>query len=157
MQIVFGNTSMSFITCSVLGVFMAMTERGGAPTVVMETDEDRCVIIYVGLFEALSISHALKGETLPRPITHDLFIDLLEKFSISVLSLHIDSLDDGVFYSKLTCTGEHDKQAIDCRPSDGIAIALRAEAPILIDKRVVESAGVTRDEIVDMKDISNFM
>lgn len=148
---------MSFISCSVLGVFMAMTERGGAPTVVVATEDDTCVIIYVGLFEALSISHALKREILPRPITHDLFIDLLEKFSISVLSLHIDSLDEGVFYSKLTCTGDHDKQTIDCRPSDGIAIALRADAPILIEKGVVDSAGVARDELGDMKDISNFM
>jgi bifunctional DNase/RNase len=148
---------MSFISCGVLGVFMAMTERGGAPTVVMETENNMCVIIYVGLFEALSISHALKGEILPRPITHDLFIDLLEKFSISLLSLHIDSLDGGVFYSKLTLTGDHEKQTVDCRPSDGIAIALRAEAPILIEKAVVDSAGVARDELGELKDISNFM
>ncbi|HDR73896.1 MAG TPA: bifunctional nuclease family protein [Methanoculleus sp.] len=148
---------MSFISCGVLGVFMAITERGGAPTVVVETADDKCVLIYVGLFEALSISHALKGEILPRPITHDLFIDLLEKFSISVLSLHIDSLDGGVFYSKLTCTGDHEKQTIDCRPSDGIAIALRADAPILIDKEVVDCAGVARDELGDLKDIANFM
>ena len=148
---------MQLLPCSILGVFMKVTEQGAVPTVVLETEEAGNVPIYVGLWEALSISNAMRGEVLPRPITHDLFADLLGKCEINVHALHIDSLEGGVFYSKLLFSFNGHSDILDCRPSDGIAIALRVAAPIFMDESVCTAAAVEKSELSDLKDIRTFL
>ena len=148
---------MRLLPCSILGVFMKVTEQGAVPTVVLETGEGAHVPIYVGLWEALSISNAIRGEVLPRPITHDLIADLLGKCEINIQALQIDSLEGGVFYSKLLYSFNGHSDIIDCRPSDGIAIALRVAAPIFLDESVCSAAAVDRSELADLKDIRTFL
>ncbi|WP_333582900.1 bifunctional nuclease family protein, partial [Methanoculleus bourgensis] len=87
--------------CRVQGVFMSVSEMGAAPTVVLDAGGDSTIPIYVGLWEAISINNALNSEMLPRPITHDLIVDLFRRFDITLDALHIDSLEEGVFYAKL--------------------------------------------------------
>jgi bifunctional DNase/RNase len=148
---------MDLIRCSIHGVFLSVTESGSAPTVVLDVGEGSCIPVYIGLWEAISIGNALNKDILPRPITHDLFIEVLKNFSISIEALQIDSLDEGIYYAKMILTHNSTRQIIDCRPSDGIAIALRAGAPILIDREVVDAAAVKRENLPKVVDLHNFI
>ncbi|MFA5614351.1 MAG: bifunctional nuclease family protein [Methanoculleus sp.] len=143
--------------CRVQGVFMSVSEMGAAPTVILDAGVDSTIPIYVGLWEAISINNALTSEMLPRPITHDLIVDLLQRFDITLDSLHIDSLDEGVFYAKLLLNQGSHTETMDCRPSDGIAIALRCKAPIMIEDTVVETASVEKDDLPRMVDLKEYL
>lgn len=143
--------------CRVQGVFMSVSEMGAAPTVVLDAGGDSTIPIYVGLWEAISINNALNSEMLPRPITHDLIVDLFRRFDITLDALHIDSLEEGVFYAKLLLSQGSRTEIMDCRPSDGIAIALRYRAPIMIEDAVVASAAVKRDDLPRMVDLKEYL
>ncbi|HPZ37504.1 MAG: bifunctional nuclease family protein [Candidatus Methanoculleus thermohydrogenotrophicum] len=148
---------MTAQSCRVRGVFMSVSEMGAAPTVVLDAGGDSTIPIYVGLWEAISINNALINEMLPRPITHDLVVDLFRRFDITLDALHIDSLEEGVFYAKLHLSQGSRTEIIDCRPSDGIAIALRYEAPIMIEDTVVASAAVKKDDLPKMVDLKEYL
>ena len=138
-------------------MFMSVSEMGAAPTVVLDAGGDSTIPIYVGLWEAISINNALNSEMLPRPITHDLIVDLFRRFDITLDALHIDSLEEGVFYAKLLLSQGSRTEVMDCRPSDGIAIALRYQAPIMIEDTVVESAAVKKDDLPRMVDLKDYL
>lgn len=144
-------------SCRVQGVFMSVSEMGAAPTVVLDAGSDGTIPIYVGLWEAISISNALNSEMLPRPITHDLIVELFRSFEIVLDALHIDSLEEGVFYAKLLLRQGSRTEIMDCRPSDGIAIALRYRAPIMIEDTVVETASVKKDDLPRMVDLKEYL
>jgi len=148
---------MSPLSCRVQGVFMSVSDMGAAPTVVLDAGSNSTIPIYVGLWEAISISNALNMEMLPRPITHDLIVDMFRNFDIVVDGLHIDSLEDGVFYAKLVLRQGSRTEIMDCRPSDGIGIALRSHAPIMIDPSVVETAAVKREDLPRMVDLREYL
>ncbi len=136
---------------------MSVSDMGAAPTVVLDAGGDSTIPIYVGLWEAISINNALISEMLPRPITHDLIVDLFRRFDITLDALHIDSLEEGVFYAKLLLSQGSRTEIMDCRPSDGIAIALRYQAPIMIEDTVVASAAVKRDDLPRMVDLKEYL
>ncbi|MFY9195429.1 MAG: bifunctional nuclease family protein [Methanoculleus sp.] len=148
---------MTAQSCRVQGVFMSVSDMGAAPTVVLDTGSDSTIPIYVGLWEAISINNALISEMLPRPITHDLIVDLFKRFDVTLDALHIDSLEEGVFYAKLLLSQGSRTEVMDCRPSDGIAIALRYQAPIMIEDAVVASAAVKRDDLPRMVDLKEYL
>ncbi|MDD1696542.1 MAG: bifunctional nuclease family protein [Methanoregula sp.] len=149
---------MTQIRCEVKGVFVTMSEPATVPLVVLtDGEESRLLPIYIGLWEAISINSAKNKEVLPRPFTHDLFLELLEKFSISLHYLQIDSIENGVFYAQLVLSSNHHEEYIDCRPSDGIALALRGEAPIFVDETVLISAGQQIQDLPKMVDLSTFL
>jgi bifunctional DNase/RNase len=149
---------MAELACRVRGVFLSMSEQGAAaPTVLLELPSGDCIPIYIGLWEAISIRNAIKGEVLPRPITHDLFVEVLRRFNGSVTALSIDSLEEGIFYAKLHVKLDGAVEVVDCRPSDGIAIALRTLAPITVEEGVVSLAGKKRDDLPDLQDLDSVM
>ena len=87
----------------VKGVYIAESEGSApAPVVLLEDEKSTIVPIFVGLSEAISIHHALMGEISPRPMTHDLFISVLESLCASITNVLIDDLDEGVYYARLT-------------------------------------------------------
>jgi bifunctional DNase/RNase len=149
---------MTQIRCEVKGVFVAMSEGTTVPLVVLtDGDEALHLPIFIGLWEAISINSAKIKEVLPRPFTHDLFLELLEKFSISLRFLQIDSIENGVFYAQLVLSADHHEEYIDCRPSDGIALALRGDVPIFVDETVLLSAGQRIQDLPKMVDLSTFL
>jgi bifunctional DNase/RNase len=149
---------MTQIRCEVKGVFVAMSEGATVPLVVLtDGDEALHLPIFIGLWEAISINSAKIKEVLPRPFTHDLFLELLDKFSISLRFLQIDSIENGVFYAQLVLSADHHEEYIDCRPSDGIALALRGEVPIFVDETVLLSAGQRIQDLPKMVDLSTFL
>ena len=84
-------------------------------------------------------------------------MDLAAKFSITFHSLQIDSIEDGVYYAQLVLSADNHKEFIDCRPSDGIALALRADVPIFVDGNVLSSAGQKTSDLPPMVDLSTFL
>jgi bifunctional DNase/RNase len=149
---------MTQIRCEVKGVFVALSEGATVPLVVLTDGDDAIHLpIFIGLWEAISINSAKIKEVLPRPFTHDLFLELLDKFSISLRFLQIDSIENGVFYAQLVLSADHHEEYIDCRPSDGIALALRGEVPIFVDETVLMSAGQKIQDLPKMVDLSTFL
>lgn len=149
---------MRSIECRVGGVFVAVNGPCTSPVVLLDLDGDnRRLPIYIGLWEAMSISNALRKEIPPRPLTHDLFAEFLKLFGIEVLSLTVDSLDEGVFYGKLSLRGPDREEVMDCRPSDGIAIAVRSGAPILIEPLVAETCAVPREDLPELVDLPTYL
>jgi len=144
--------------CRVKGVFLSMSEQGAAaPTVLLEIPSGACIPIYIGLWEAISIRNAIKGEVLPRPITHDLFVEVLKRLHATVTALSIDALEDGIFYAKLHVKMDGVVEVVDCRPSDGIAIALRSDAPITVEEGVVSLSSKKREDLPNLQDLDSVM
>jgi uncharacterized protein len=148
---------MTQVRCEVKGVFVAMGSAATVPLVVLSDGNGRILPIFIGIWEAVSINSAQVKEVLPRPFTHDLFIDLCYKFSITLRYLQIDSIDDGVYYAQLVMNSGQQDEYLDCRPSDGIALAIRGEIPIFVDECVLASAGQDPEELPEMIDLATFL
>jgi bifunctional DNase/RNase len=147
---------MDPVRCTIKGVYVAVGAAGASPAVILNTGENRYLPIYIGLWEAISINNALNNELTPRPLTHDLFVEFLKKFDIRLLSLKIDSLEEGVYYATMLLQQDSVEASMDCRPSDGIALSVRCEAEILIDPAVVESSSVPFDELPRLVDLNSY-
>ena len=148
---------MTQIKCDVQGVFVAFNDAATVPLVVLIDGDGRVLPIFIGIWEAVSINSAKIKEVLPRPFTHDLFVDLCVKFSITLRSLQIDSIDNGVYYAQLVLGSDHHEEYLDCRPSDGIALALRADIPIFVDESVLAAAGQKSVDLQNLVDLATFL
>ena len=148
---------MAQVRCEVKGVFVATTVTATVPLVVLSAGDKWRLPIFIGLWEAVSINSAINKEVLPRPFTHDLILDLMVKFSITLQYLQIDSIENGVYYAQLVFAAHDHEEYIDCRPSDGIAVALRGNAPIFVDESVLETAGQKYGELPNIIDLSTFL
>jgi uncharacterized protein len=142
----------------VKGVYIAESQGNSpAPVVLLEDEKARLVPIFVGLSEAISIYHALSGELSPRPMTHDLFISVLDSLGASIINVLIDDLDGGIYYARLTIKGNSHQSEIDARPSDCLALALRAKAPIEVQEKVVSETGISKTDMEKLTSIENFL
>ena len=104
------------------------------------------VPIWVGTQEAASISVAVSGEEPPRPLSHDLMKRLLDTVGASVDRVDVTRIEDGTFYAELSLTTGTGRVVLDCRPSDAIALAARAGAPLFVAEAVLADAGVLEEE-----------
>ena len=123
---------------------LTYSERpSGAYALLLESVNEKIKIpIVIGAFEAQSIAIALDKMTKPpRPMTHDLFQSMLEKYEINLKEVLIKDLQDGVFYAELVFKSSDTEHQIDSRPSDAIALALRSKCPIYTTKEVLIKAG----------------
>lgn len=148
---------MTQVKCEVRGVFVAFNDATTVPLVILSDGNDRVLPIFIGIWEAVSINSAKIREVLPRPFTHDLFVDLCAKFKITLRSLQIDSIDNGVYYAQLVLVSDRHEEYLDCRPSDGIALALRAEIPIFVDEGVLAAAGQKNADLPAIMDLATFL
>lgn len=122
---------------------ISVDARNNAPVVVLrEVEGARAVPIWIGQLEANSIALALSGKKPPRPQTHDLLKSAINGAGFHVVRADIVDLRDGTFFAsvELARGGEH--VSLDSRPSDAIALALRARAPIFVDEAVLAVAAV---------------
>jgi bifunctional DNase/RNase len=142
----------------VKGVYIAESEGSApVPVVLLEDETARIVPIFVGLSEAVSIHHALSGELSPRPMTHDLFISVLECLSASITNVLIDDLEGGIYYARLTIKSESKQSEIDARPSDCLALALRSRAPIEVQEKVVRESSISKSDVEKLVSIDNYL
>ena len=144
------------VKCEVKGVFVVINDAATVPAVVLTDATGRVLPIFVGLWEAVSINSAQNKEVLPRPLTHDLLLSILERYAIFVRHLRIDTVEDDVYYGQLALSRDGREECLDCRPSDGIAVALRAGAPIYISEEVL-AAAQSGDQPSDMVDLATFL
>jgi hypothetical protein len=128
-----------------------MTVRGlimdpvsNMPVVVLQNpDGDSFLPIWIGVCEANSIALELEGVSTPRPMTHDLIRNLLDTTGFLVDHVYIHTLDESVFIASIHLRGaEGAERTVDSRPSDAIALALRAKADVLVDPSVLDRAEV---------------
>ena len=146
------------VSVRVKGVYIAESSGSTpAPVVLLEDEKARIVPIFVGLSEAISIYHALSGELSPRPMTHDLFISVLESLNANIMKVLIDDLDGGIYYARLSIKNNSQQSEIDARPSDCLALALRAKAPIEVQEKVVNESSISKSDMEKLISIENFL
>lgn len=117
---------------------LALDEDSQMPILILkDTSEDIIFPIWIGAMEAMSISMALNKVAVPRPMTHDLILNVLEKMSTRLEAVEIVSIHEGTYYAELVLRTESGEKRVDCRPSDSIALALRAEVPIRVAEDVI--------------------
>jgi uncharacterized protein len=101
---------------------------------------ERVLPIWVGVFEANAIALQIENISTPRPMTHDLLRNILSEIEADVQRVVVSDLRDNTFYAMIYLDRDGETIAIDARPSDAIALALRTRAPIFVEDAVVESA-----------------
>lgn len=111
------------------------------PIVVLRDGEGQRILpIWVGVFEANAIALQMENVQTPRPMTHDLLRNVLQDLDARVQRVVVSDLRDNTFYATIYIQSGRDLRAVDARPSDAIALALRAEAPIYVEESVIDSA-----------------
>src|SRR5438094_9921058 len=113
------------------------------PIVLLKTaDGNRFLPIWIGHPEAAAILMKLQGAATPRPMTHDLVADMLEQLDAQVIRITVTELKESTFYAAITVQQNGSEVDIDSRPSDAIALAVRAEAPIFAADDVIEESAI---------------
>ena len=110
--------------------------------VLRQTDVERYLAIWVGPYEAESITVALQEVEMSRPLTHDLLKNVFGLFEAKILRIEIIALKDDIFYGNIVAKADGKILDIDSRPSDAIALAVRAHVPILVSQDVMDAAGI---------------
>ncbi|MBU4194092.1 MAG: bifunctional nuclease family protein [Actinobacteria bacterium] len=117
---------------------------------LQEVDGERFLPIWIGSFEATAIAFALQGVETPRPMTHDLFKDVLDELTVEIEQVLINDLIEGTFYAMITMYRNGSRHEVSARPSDAIALAVRMEVPIYADENVMDEASIvieTSDDV----------
>src|SRR5512137_2329353 len=110
-----------------------------------ETHGDGDVPIWIGPAEADAIALKLQGISVPRPLTHDLLFSILNALGAKIKSIFVNDLQNDTFYARIFVTANGKDLEIDSRPSDAIAIAVRAKVPIFAAEEVLDKAGIIFD------------
>ena len=116
---------------------------GKQPIVLLKTaDGNKFLPIWIGHPEAAAILMKLQSQAPPRPMTHDLLSDMLEQLEAQVVRITVTELRENTFYAQITVQQDGREIEIDSRPSDAIALAIRADAPIFAADRVIEESAI---------------
>ncbi|MGA2489613.1 MAG: bifunctional nuclease family protein [Anaerolineales bacterium] len=110
--------------------------------VLRQTEVERYLPIWVGPYEAEAITVALQEVEMSRPLTHDLLKNLFSIFKAKILRIEIVTLKDDIFYGNIVAKADGKIVDIDARPSDAIALAVRAHVPMLVSQDVMDAAGI---------------
>lgn len=117
---------------------LTMDPTSNTPIVILKTEsDDQAIPIWIGLLEATSIASVLQDIKFERPMTHDLFKSFSEHLNIRVSKVEVCDLRDNTFFALIHFDSDAHSFTMDARPSDAIAIALRFEAPIYVDEKVI--------------------
>ena len=116
---------------------------GKQPIVLLKTAEgNKFLPIWIGHPEAAAILMKLQSATTPRPMTHDLVTDMLEQLGAQVVRITVTELRENTFFAQITVQQDGSEVDIDSRPSDAIALAIRADAPIYAADDVIEESAI---------------
>src|ERR687888_1308564 len=116
---------------------------GKQPIVLLKTAEgNKFLPIWIGHPEAAAILMKLQSATTPRPMTHDLVTDMLEQLGASVVRITVTELRENTFFAQITVQQDGSEIDVDSRPSDAIALAIRADAPIYAADEVIEESAI---------------
>lgn len=111
------------------------------PIIILKDLDEKCALpIWIGLIEASAIATELENIKLARPMTHDLIKSLLDKVGAKLNKVEVHDLSDNTFYARIMLNMRGEDLVVDARPSDAIAMALRAKAPIYVAKKVIDKS-----------------
>jgi bifunctional DNase/RNase len=128
-----------FIEMKVSG--LTMDPITNTPIVILkDLDEKKAIPIWIGIFEASAIATQIERITFSRPMTHDLLNECVKVLKAEVLRVEIHDLRNNTFFANIQLSREGSMITVDARPSDAIAVALRAGAPIFVDEKVIEKS-----------------
>ncbi len=136
---------MKKVKLNILGLSYSQTQTGAYALVLSEVDGNRRIPIIIGAVEAQAIAIQLEGLKPPRPLTHDLFLNVALAFDIEIAEVFIHKLEEGIFYAEIVCEQNSNRIRIDSRTSDAIALALRFECPIYTTEEIIEKAGINME------------
>jgi bifunctional DNase/RNase len=114
--------------------------------ILKEKDADRYLPIWIGPAEADAIAVKLQDVSVPRPLTHDLFGSVVTTLGAGIDHIVVSELANDTFYAKIVLANQGSHVEVDCRPSDALAVAVRAKVPIFVDDGVLEKAGIQMDK-----------
>ena len=114
--------------------------------ILKATKQERYLFIWIAQPEAYAIAVELQGTTSPRPLTHDLLKNVITELDARIVSIVISDLIDDIYYARLVLDVAGRHVEIDSRPSDAIALAVRAKTQIFVEESVLERAGVTLEQ-----------
>jgi bifunctional DNase/RNase len=114
--------------------------------VLRQTDMERYLPIWVGPFEAESITVALQEVEVSRPMTHDLLKNIISLLNSRVLRIEILALKEDIYYGNIVVEADGKIINLDSRPSDAIALAVRAHVPVLVNQAVMDEAGIVPEK-----------
>jgi len=129
------------IALNVVGVRVELPTN--QPIILLkEQDGERYLPIFIGPVEATAIAFGMQGIVSARPLTHDLFRDVVQALDVEVQRVLITELRDGTFYAELQMVSGGNEVNVSSRPSDAIALAVRLEVPIFADEQVLDEAAI---------------
>jgi uncharacterized protein len=132
---------------------------GKQPIVLLKTAEgNRFLPIWIGHPEAAAILMKLQGASTPRPMTHDLVTEILSQLDAQVVRITVTELRENTFFAEITVQQDGSEIQVDSRPSDAIALAIRAEAPIFAADDVIEESAIEfeGEEVNEEEIVSEF-
>lgn len=137
---------------------IALDTRTGSPIVVLNDKENtRALPIWIGSSEASSIIRQIEKIQVARPMTHDLICSILMETGFMLERVEIHDVSEETYFANLVLVNDDgDELNIDSRPSDAIAIALRADAPIYVTENVISDATISTNKTKDEKDARDF-
>ena len=137
---------------------LMMDPNSGTPIIILkDVNSETMLPIWVGAYEANAIALEIEKIAPPRPMTHDLLRNLIVQLGLTVNRVVVTSLRDNTFYAEIEMTGEDgEAMKLDSRPSDAIALALRADCPIFVDAEVIQASrnSIATDEDAQSEDDS---
>lgn len=135
---------MSPVEMTIRGLMMDPVTK--MPIIILKnSDGDSVLPIWVGLFEANAIAMQLENVVSPRPMTHDLLKNVIDGLSATIARVVITDLKDNTFFARLDLVKQGVDVEVDARPSDAMALALRAGVPIFVDRAVLEKSAAGED------------
>jgi hypothetical protein len=137
---------MDYVQVDIIGLSTSPSSGGAYALVLGEVDGNRRLPIIIGAFEAQAIALELEKIQPPRPMTHDLLKQLFDALEADVTDIVIDDLREGTFFAKIRYAHDESEGQLDARPSDAVALAVRADAPIFVVSTVLEEAGIPADD-----------
>jgi bifunctional DNase/RNase len=134
------------VQCEILGLSSSPSTGGAYAILLREVGANRRLPIIIGAFEAQAIALEIEGIKPPRPLTHDLLKHMIDNLGASIIEIIIDELRENTFYAKIVLEVSGLTNEIDARPSDAIALAVRARSPIYVAELVMEAAAFIPSE-----------
>ncbi len=129
---------------------LALDDKSKSPILVLKDEDERAVPIWIGAMEAMAISTAINEVAFPRPMTHDLLLNTIRAMGGKVTRVEITDIEKGTFFSEIIVSTEGSTHRLDSRPSDAIALAVRAKCPIFMAENVFKEAGAPLQEETEM-------
>lgn len=114
--------------------------------ILKDLSSNRYLPIWIGPYEADAITIHLQEVQVPRPLTHDLIVKIIEELDAQVKHVYVNDLNNDTFYARIVLRVRDRELSIDSRPSDAVAIAVRVECPIYVAEEVMDRAGVVPEE-----------